>query len=103
MLPDPNRLPTRRLQRRIGLGIAANIARQLRRPIRPVGSRHVRMLGATVPEASVDEDSDAGARERDVNADRSPLGHLHWVVASEAEPRAMKRRPQRNLGPGVTF
>lgn len=56
------------------------------------------MVRAPVPEASIDEDRDAGGSEDDVYSTTIPQ---HWAIHSESEATSVERPPQRNFSAGV--
>lgn len=101
VLPHADGVPAQVREHRLRLSIALNVPRQLGLPIRRVRSRHVRVLGAAVPEAAIDEDGDASTGEGDIHADGATAGHLDWIVAAESESDAMKRRAKGDLGSRV--
>jgi hypothetical protein len=68
--------------------IAIDIGGELRQPILAVAVGHRAMLGARVPEAPVDENSELQPREHDVGPDPN-LTSPDEEVLPEAKPAAM--------------
>jgi hypothetical protein len=67
MLPDPHHVPAERRKTPISVAIAVDVAPQLRPPKLGVGARPGRVLWASVPETTIDEDSNALLRKGDID------------------------------------
>jgi hypothetical protein len=68
VLPDSDDLPSRISESSIRIAVAALVRVDLLAPPFGVGLRPAGVIGASVPEASVDEDSDALRRKRKVRS-----------------------------------
>lgn len=82
MLPDADDEPSKRFQVGVGLGIALDVAAQLRDPPGVVAGRPGAVDGTRVPETAVDEDRHPLPREDDVG---SPSRET-WQGAFDAIP-----------------
>lgn len=69
VLPDANHFPTAFPQSGIHAAVASPVGRDLVAPERRVGLRLGGVLGAAVPETTVDEDGDAETPEHEIGAD----------------------------------
>lgn len=88
MLPHPEHGPAQRLQALIRVPIACLVGLELPPPPLAVASGLNSVLGASVPEAAVDEDGKAPACEDDVGA--SPGQARDRVVDAEAAASAVQ-------------
>ena len=111
VLPDADDAPSELLEAG-GVGLVAfDVALKLGAPVLGVGARHGGVLGAAVPEASVDEDGDAPGREDDVDFDAAGAGVGGGIVGgggesdvavfAEAESAAVESAAEGDLGLGV--
>jgi hypothetical protein len=103
MLPDVEWQPTGPDEGTVHLAVAFDVAEQLRLPIGAVRVRRRAVLGALVPEATVDEHGDLGPREGDVDPGEPPAFEADGIVASEASAGPVQNRPQHDLRSGVTL
>ena len=69
MLPHPDRVPAQGSQPRFRLGVTTHVARKLRHTVGAIHPWRARVVVTAVPETTVDEDGNAGAGERDVDAE----------------------------------
>ena len=99
VLPHSNNDPTGAAERLVIATVAVSVDSQLGLPPFPVRFREDSVIGAGVPEASVDEHGDTKARERDV--DVAPWSTWRLMIDSEPEPSAVEFAPERELRPGV--
>lgn len=100
MLPDPYGKPAGIGKAGIRIDVSAPVAFDLLPPEVRVVPRPGRMLRATVPKTTVDEDRHTRGPEHDV---RLPANALHWAPVNPVpQPGAMQQLAQGNLDPGVT-
>lgn len=98
MLPEPQYHPPCGFERGVCFAIALDVALKLRQPVLGVALRQCRMLWATMPEATVDEDSDPLAREDDVG---SPAAAQGGEIDPVAQPRGVHQPAHCEFGLGV--
>lgn len=99
MFPHPDHAPTGLGQRLVVATVPSNVEVELRSPPLPVCRWEVPVLGACMPEASVDEYRDPPAREHDVGLASDPS---HWsMINPEAKPAPMQLAAEGELGTSV--
>jgi len=96
VFPDMQRLPTHFTKAAIVAPIPGNGGIELRSPPVAIRLRTHPMLGAGVPEATIDEYSHPKPGQHEIR-----LSGEVPAVKPKANPACMKSTPQRNLGPGV--
>lgn len=103
VLPEPEHSPSLCLQQSRRVRIALSVGLELRSPPVCVVLRRNRMGGATVPEATVDEDGHLGAWECDVDgpSGTSGNGELDAIAQSHREEFASKGQLRRSVAPGL--
>jgi hypothetical protein len=89
MLPDANNFPTARRQFGVVSAVATGVAFELRDPVCAVSVRQVPVLWAPVPEAAIDEHSNASAVKDDVRATGKLSDRPH--VLPEPETSLVKK------------
>lgn len=89
MLPDANYGPTRGPQCSVVGSVSRDVAGELRQPELGVGLRMSRVDRATVPEAAINEDGDAGRSEHEVRPDAA-LTKIEATVDSVSEASGME-------------
>ena len=94
MLPRPKHTPPRECEAHVRIAVSVNIALNLVAPPFSVvlGPSHV--LRTPVPEATINEDRDASARESYIGA-TTEAGQ--WVVDAESQTRTVQSGPNRKL------
>ncbi len=101
VLPAADDGPASGAEPLIGVSIPLLIALDFLRPVPAVGSMNApAVLGAAVPEASVDEDGDPWPREHDVGL--PPEMRLGATVDEVAQAETVKGPTQGKLRSGVT-
>ncbi len=102
VLPDSDHGPASGRKVRVIPLIPVFVPSKLCRPVAAISLRAGAMIGASVPEAAINEDRELCSREDDVGVDRSTLGrNSNWVVHSKAETQGKEGRPNSPLGPGI--
>lgn len=86
VLPEAQDEPALAHEVRVGLAIPLDIASQLSPPPGCVADRLGRVVRASMPEAPVDEDGDARAREEDVGATAREAGERMVDAVAQAAP-----------------
>lgn len=95
MFPETHDLPPRLAEAPIRVSVAPRVRRKLCSPPWCVGSQTASMLTATVPEASIDENSELCSREHDV---RTSAEVRQWpCVNAIAQAALVEQGPQREL------
>lgn len=89
MLPDALDRPAGPPKSSLDSPIAVDVGGELRQPVLAIAIGYGAVLGARVPEASVDEHSELQPRERDVGPDPN-LTSPDQEVLAEAEPAAVQ-------------
>lgn len=93
MLPDPDYGPAGRRESLIRIPVALDIPCEFGSPPGPVGLWQRRVVGARVPEASVNEDGDPSAGESDVSASAAKAVDVNAVIDPIAQSASMQRTP----------
>jgi hypothetical protein len=96
MFPKPQRHPSGIFEGCIDIAIALNVSLKLRTPIRGVGTWRDAVHRALMPETSVDEDSDAAAREDHIRPDDA-MPEPDGQVDPETEPARVEGAAQEKL------
>jgi hypothetical protein len=99
MLPDAHKNPSRGTQLLHVLFVPHLVMRDLCFPVLLVLPWPHSVLRASVPDAAVNRNCDAGSREHDIGSERKVA---NWpMVLSEPQASSVKRRPKDYLGTGV--
>lgn len=101
VLPHSYDRPAGRGEAEIHFSISGHVSLKLGLPVIAVRLRGGSVLRATVPEATVDEDSDLLSREDNIRLHES-VREPDWVMLAKAQPEPVKSRPDRDLGLGVS-
>jgi hypothetical protein len=99
VLPEAQHLPAMLLKVSNRSRVALAVLDELLRPPGAVGSRHLAVIGAAVPEAPVDEDGNLLAREGDV--DRTTWEVRNWILDPVSASGGMQESAERDLWSGV--
>lgn len=102
VLPDSEDIPIGGLKCFPLLLIPSLISLDLRPPIGGVGFRDVAVLGAAVPEASVNKDGETPGRENDVRSCLAAAAGANWEIDAKSKPRSMQEGPDLTLGTRVS-
>ena len=100
MLPEPKDSPSGRLERLVGPPIAFDVLCKLGNPVGRVSAGLTAVLRTGVPEATVDEYSQACAGKDDVGPDCSPAGG-DWEVHAKTMTSAVELGAHRPFRLGV--
>ena len=84
VLPCSDNVPASAAKGHVHASVAGRVALELWTPVVLITTGGVPMLGATVPEAAVDEDSDAPPREHDIGP-YGDIGDADEVVDTKPE------------------
>src|SRR5829696_3259520 len=101
VLPGAEHLPAVTCERAVDSTVSGDVASELRLPVRGVRTWRVAVVRAAVPEAAVDEDGEARAREDHVGSNDSGRSR-DWVIDPEAQPTSVELRPQSQFRSCVT-
>src|SRR5829696_904503 len=101
VLPGAEHLPSVTCERAVDSTVSGDVASELRLPVRGVRPWRVAVVRAAVPEAAVDEDGEARAREDHVGSNDSGRSR-DWVIDPEAQPTSVELRPQSQFRSCVT-
>ena len=99
VLPNPDNCPAGNSETRVGITVPLDVRLDLVSPELAVRFRPCRVLGASVPEAPIDEDRHTKLSNQNVGLpSKRPLGSL---MNSVAKPTPMKLGSETHLSPGV--
>ena len=98
VFPNPDGEPARCGELRVGVAIATGDATKLQTPPAGVGLGEMAVVGAGVPEATVDEHGDPRAAQQDVDAS-TPVPTRHGPIDDEPQAAPVQSTPQRHLRP----
>lgn len=101
MFPQTYDMPSGFVQGCVGSTVAFDGAAELGRPIPLVCGRLTAMLGARMPEATIDKDSNFPAGEDDVGTDARTAGKVEPVILAVSKPKCMQRTAEGDLRLGV--
>jgi len=96
MLPDPDHLPTGRLQLGVHSPIALDVPVQLPLPKIAISTWIGTVLRTTMPEATIDESGNHRPRKCDIDS-HSQILQIHPVVLSESESALVQSRAKSKL------
>jgi hypothetical protein len=88
VLPNPNDAPTFGGKSVVDLPIPFDVRCQLGAPVPDIRSRGVPVLGASVPEAAVDEDGESCSPEHDIGPHSTRFRHDHGILP-ESQPQSV--------------
>jgi hypothetical protein len=100
VLPNPDHGPAKVFERDIGLLVTPAVGRDLLAPPSGVRFGCNAMVRASMPEAPVDEDSDAGTREHNVDSPSREPGY--GLIDTKTQTTLVQQRAHPHLGRGVS-
>lgn len=95
VLPDPERCEAECSDPSLRISVSITVSVDLVLPEVRSGSRHHKVLGTPVPEATIDEDVEAGSSEYNVGS--SSGGERQWMIDPESHARSVQDGPHGEL------